>query len=55
LEKKANGGTILVHSSITAKSFFEKRGYKVLKKQQVELPGVFLTNYVMEKQSNSNL
>lgn len=50
LEKQANEGTISVNSSITAKSFFEKRGYKVLKKQQVELAGAFLTNYVMEKQ-----
>lgn len=49
LEKQANGATISVHTSITAKPFFEKRGYKVLKEQQVELAGVFLTNYVMDK------
>ncbi len=49
LEKQANGNTISVHASITAKPFFEKRGYKVLKEQQVEVAGVFLTNYVMEK------
>ncbi|AJA46967.1 acetyltransferase [Clostridium pasteurianum DSM 525 = ATCC 6013] len=49
LEKQANGDTIAVHASITAKPFFEKRGYKVLKEQNVELAGVFLINYVMEK------
>lgn len=49
LENQANGNTISVHASITAKPFFEKRGYKVLKEQQVQVAGVFLTNYVMEK------
>lgn len=55
LEKQANGDRITVHASITAKHFFGKRGYKVLREQQVELSGIFLTNYVMEKQSNFNL
>ncbi|MCB2291377.1 GNAT family N-acetyltransferase [Clostridium sp. CS001] len=54
LEKQANGDTISVHASITAKPFFEKRGYKVLKEQQVEVSGVFLINYVMEKHRNLN-
>ena len=49
LEKQANGETISVHASITAKPFFEKRGYIVLKEQQVQLAGIFLINYVMEK------
>jgi putative acetyltransferase len=49
LEKQANGYAIIVHASITAKPFFEKREYKVLKKQQVELAGIFLTNYAMKK------
>lgn len=40
---------ITTHASITAKSFFEKRGYKVIKKQTVERNGVLLHNYVMEK------
>lgn len=48
LEKTAHGN-IIVHASITAKPFFEKRGYKVLREQQVERQGIFLTNYVMEK------
>ena len=36
--------------SITAKPFFEKRGYKVVKERQVERQGIFLTNYVMIKE-----
>lgn len=43
-------GTIVTHASITARPFFEKRGYKVVRKQQVERRGVLLTNFVMEKQ-----
>lgn len=42
-------GNIVTHASITARPFFEKRGYKVIKEQQVERQGVFLTNYVMIK------
>ena len=42
-------GTISTQASITAKSFFEQRGYRVLCFQQVERQGVFLTNYRMEK------
>lgn len=49
LEEKAMGCIITVHASITAKLFFEKRGYRVVKDQQVERSGVLLTNYVMEK------
>ena len=41
--------TITTHASITAKPFFEKRGYKVVKEQQVERQGIALTNFVMEK------
>lgn len=37
------------HASITARPFFEKRGYQVIKEQQVERQGIYLTNYVMEK------
>lgn len=41
---------ITTHTSITARTFFEKRGYKVVKEQQVERQGIFLTNYVMVKE-----
>ncbi|MFV0497004.1 MAG: GNAT family N-acetyltransferase [Candidatus Fimivivens sp.] len=42
-------GTITTRASITAKPFFEQRGYKVVQEQQVEREGVSLTNYVMKK------
>lgn len=42
-------GDITVHASITARPFFEQRGYQVLKEQQVERQGVFLANYIMVK------
>ncbi len=41
---------IVTHASITARPFFEKRGYKVVKEQQVERQGLFLTNFVMIKE-----
>lgn len=47
--EQAVQGRIVTHASITAKPFFEKRGYQVVKEQQVERQGIFLTNYVMEK------
>lgn len=51
--EQAVTGTITVHASITAKPFFEKRGYSVIKEQRVERGGVFLTNYIMKKQRSS--
>ena len=38
-----------VHASLTARAFFEKRGYKVLERRRVERKGVELTNFLMEK------
>ncbi|WP_343337387.1 putative N-acetyltransferase YafP [Terrisporobacter petrolearius] len=49
LEKQYEVERIKTHASITAKSFFEKRGYKATKKQFVERDGVMLINYIMEK------
>lgn len=49
LESRYKVKKIVTHASITAKPFFEKRGYKALKRQEVERRGVLLTNYVMEK------
>ena len=40
---------ISVEVSITARPFFEKRGYKVLKEQKAKANRLWLTNYVMEK------
>lgn len=49
LEQTVNGCTITVHASITAKPFFEQRGYQVEKEQQVVRNGIALTNYRMVK------
>lgn len=50
LEKEAvAGGIITVHASITARPFFEKRGYRMVRKQEVRRHGILLTNYIMEK------
>ena len=38
------------HASITARPFFEARGYRVVRPQQVERRGQVLTNFVMEKE-----
>ena len=40
---------MITHASVTAKPFFEKRGYRVVREQQVSRQGILLTNYVMEK------
>lgn len=50
LEQEVKVNKIITHASITAKPFFEQRGFKVIKEQQVERNGIALTNYVMEKQ-----
>ena len=49
LEQASHAEKIVTHASITAKGFFEKRGYKVVAKQQVQRQGILLTNYVMER------
>jgi len=48
--EQAVQGSIVTHASITARPFFEKRGYRVIKEQQVERQGIFLTNFIMEKE-----
>ncbi len=50
--EQAVQGKIVTHASITARPFFEKRGYRVCKEQQVERQGIFLTNFIMEKESS---
>ena len=50
LEQHTPVQTFHTAASITARSFFEKRGYHVVREQQVCRQGVLLTNYVMEKQ-----
>ena len=45
---EANLKRIYAEVSITAKSFFEKQGFKMITEQQVQLRGVALTNFLME-------
>ena len=40
---------VTVHASRTARPFFERRGYRVVKAQQVERRGVLLENFAMAK------
>jgi len=51
LEKYAQRRDIIIttEASITAKPFFEKRGYKTIKQQSVERKGQTLINFIMEK------
>ena len=49
LEQAADVEMFTTHASVTAKPFFEKRGYQVVQEQQVERKGILLTNYVMKK------
>ena len=49
LEASVRTDHITVHASITAKPFFEKRGYREAKAQEVERKGILLRNYVMIK------
>lgn len=49
LERAYSFTKIVTHASITAKPFFEHRGYRVIQQQQVERKGVLLTNYILEK------
>lgn len=48
-ELEKNYSLITTYSSITAKPFFEKRGYQVIKSHEVERFGVKLKNFKMIK------
>ncbi len=48
IEAKATG-SVTTHTSLTARTFFENRGYILRKEQQVQKRGMWLTNLVMEK------
>lgn len=50
LESAVNVSQFVTHASITARPFFEGRGYQVVKEQQVERCGIYLTNFVMIKE-----
>ncbi len=47
--KDAGCASVTSDVSITARPFFESRGYRVLRQQQVERKGVVMTNFKMEK------
>lgn len=52
----AQGAQILeVHASITARPFFEHRGYHVLEEQTVQVDGVKMTNFRMQKGINDKM
>ena len=48
LERTVKAEKYTTHASITARGFFEKRGWRVVRTQQVIRYGVALTNFVME-------
>lgn len=43
-------GKITTYASISVKGFFEKRGYRVIRENEVIRKGITLTNYLMEKE-----
>lgn len=47
--RENNQTNVITHASITAKPFFEKRGYALVREQKVERQGIFLKNFVMKK------
>lgn len=49
LEARCPSVLLYTHASITARPFFEARGYRVVRPQQVSRAGELLTNFVMEK------
>lgn len=50
LETATDTKSFTTHASITARPFFEQRGYTVIQEQQVERRGILLTNFVMKKE-----
>lgn len=47
LEGRCSAPEFTVHASKTARTFFQIRGYQVVREQQVERRGVLLANFVM--------
>lgn len=54
LEYSVSGKKIITHSSITARPFFEYRGYRVIQEQTIIRNEISLTNFIMEKQAASS-
>lgn len=49
LEAAVPARPVVTHASLTARPFFEARGYRVVRRQEVLRAGVRLVNFVMEK------
>lgn len=49
LETEFPVSRIITHASVTAKPFFEKRGYQTVKEQKIQRNQIALSNYLMEK------
>lgn len=49
LENAVDSAEIETHASITAKPFFLKRGYEVVRENRVNRKSIILTNYIMRK------
>jgi putative acetyltransferase len=52
VEQKARGKGLVrlsTEASITARPFFERRGFRIVREQTVSQRGVSMTNFVMEK------
>lgn len=49
LEAAVPARPVVTHASLTARPFFEARGYRVVRRQEVMRAGVLLANFVMEK------
>ena len=50
LEQHTGKMKVTTYASITAKSFFERRGYQAVKRQEVVRDGVSMVNFVMKKE-----
>ena len=51
LERAVDAEKYTTHASITARGFFEKRGWRVVRAQRVIRHGEALTNFVMEREN----
>ena len=51
LEAACPAKVFTTHASLTARPFFEGRGYRALRRQTVVRRGIALDNYVMEKRN----
>ena len=54
LEGRCSAPEFTVHASKTARTFFQSRGYQVVREQQVERRGVLLANFVMTRPASED-